>query len=123
VAGTFNPIATFSTGNYVVTGNTVNFNGTGNQPVAAFNYNNLTISGSRGGNSVTLASTGTIGVAGAFNPSATFSTGNYVVTGSTVNFNGLGAQTIPAFNYNNLTSSTTGTRALASSGTSWVAGT
>ena len=34
------------------------------------------------------------------------------------NFNGAGAQTIPAFGYNNLTSSSTGARTLASSGTS-----
>ena len=37
-----------------------------------------------------------------FNPVATAVT--YVTTGNTVDFNGTGAQTIPAFNYNNLTS-------------------
>ena len=45
------------------------------------------------------------------------------MTGSTVNFNGAGAQTIPAFGYNNLTSSSTGARTLAASGTVGVAGT
>ena len=98
-----------------MTGSTVDFNGSGAQTIPAFAYNNLTSSstGSR-----TLASSGTVGVAGAFTPG----TNAYTVTGSTVNFNGSGAQTIPAFAYNNLTSSSTGARTLASSGTVGVAG-
>jgi YVTN family beta-propeller protein/predicted outer membrane repeat protein len=118
VAGAFTP----GMNAYTIGGSTVDFNGIGAQTVPAFNYNNLTISGARTANNVTLASTGTIGVAGSFNPAATFSTGNYVITGSTVDFNGVGAQTIPAFNYNNLTSSSTGARTLAGSGTIGVAG-
>ena len=93
-----------------------NFNGSGAQTIPAFNYNNLT-SSSTGAR--TLASSGTIAVAGTFTPG----TNAYTVTGSTVNFNGAGAQTIPAFAYNNLTSSSTGARTLASSGTVGVAGT
>src|SRR5207237_170474 len=89
--------------------------------VPAFLFNNLTITGARTTNSVTLAGTGTIGVADTFSPSATFTTGNYVVTGSTVDFDGSIAQTIPAFNYNNLTSSSTGARTL--SGTIGIAAT
>ena len=85
----------------------------GPQTVAAANYGGLTISGARTTNSVTLAGAGSIGIAGTFNPSTTFSSGGFVVTGSTVDFNGTGAQTIPAFNYNNLTSSSTGARTLA----------
>ena len=46
----------------------------------------------------------------------------YAIAGSTVDFNGSGAQTIPAFAYNNLTSSSTGGRTLASSGNVRVAG-
>src|SRR5262249_19754589 len=59
---------------------------------------------------------GTIGVAGVFNPIATFAGGNYVITNSTIDFNGSGSQTIPAFNYFNLTSSNVGARTLANSG-------
>lgn len=103
IAGAFNPTATFGTGNYVVTGNTINFNGTGSQTVPAFNYNNLTISGARTTNTVTLENGGTIGIAGIFSPTATFTTGGYVVTGNTMDFNGTVAQTVPAFDYNNLT--------------------
>lgn len=88
---------------HTITGNTIDFNGTGAQDVPAFSYNNLTFSGARTTNSVTLASSGTIGVAGVFSPSATFTSGGYSITGSTVDFNGTLAQTIPAFNYYNLT--------------------
>ncbi len=112
VAGTL----TVGTNTYTVTGSTLDYNGSGAQTVIAFNYNNLTSSstGIR-----TLASSGTIGIAGAFSPG----TNAYTITGSTINFNGTGTQTIPAFNYNNLTSSSTGARTLASSGTIGVAGT
>ena len=111
-SGTFNP----QTG-------TIDYSASGSQTVAADNYYNLSVSGARtGANSVTLASVGTIGVAGTFSPTATFSTGNYVITGSTVDFKGTGAQTIPAFNYNNLTISGTGVKTLTSSGTIGVAG-
>ncbi len=112
VAGTFTP----GTNAYTVTGSTVDFNGAGAQTIPAFAYNNLT-SSSTGAR--TLASSGTIGVAGTFTPG----TNAYTVTGSTVDFNGAGAQTIPAFGYNNLTSSSTGARTLAASGTVGVAGT
>jgi hypothetical protein len=105
VANTFSPTATFTSGAYVNTGNTVDFNGTGAQTVPAFNYNNLTVSGVRTSNSVTLANVGTIGVAAVFNPSATFTSGAFVLTGSTVDFNGDVAQNIPAFTFNNLSSS------------------
>ncbi|MFN4234153.1 MAG: G8 domain-containing protein [Bacteroidia bacterium] len=111
IAGTFTP----GTNSYTITGSTINFNGTGTQTIPAFNYNNLTSSntGAR-----ILASSGTIGIAGTFTPG----TNSYTITGSTINFNGSGTQTIPAFNYNNLTSSNTGARILASSGTIGIAG-
>ena len=96
MAGAFTP----GTNAYTVTGSTVNFNGAGAQTIPAFGYNNLT-SSSTGAR--TLASSGTVGVAGTFTPG----TNAYTVTGSTVDFNGAGAQTIPAFAYNNLTSSST----------------
>ncbi|HKA18417.1 MAG TPA: C25 family cysteine peptidase [Blastocatellia bacterium] len=120
VAGTFNPNGV--TSGHTITGSTIDFNGTGAQTVPVFNYNNLTISSARGVNNVTLVNGGTIGVAGAFTPTATFGGGNYVVTNNTVDFNGSGAQTIPAFNYNNLTSSNGGARTLANSGTIGIGG-
>ena len=106
VAGTFNPNGV--TTGHTIAGSTFDFNGAGAQTVPVFNFNNLTISGARGGATVTLAA-GTIGVAGTFNPSATAVV--YGIAGNTFDFNGTGAQTIPAFNYNNLTIS--GNRAVA----------
>lgn len=100
---------------YVTTGNTVDYNGTLAQTITAFNYNDLTISAARTTNDVTLAGTGTIGVLGTFNPSASFTSGVYVVTGSTVDYNGttgqsiIGGATFPL--YENLTISGSGTKA------------
>ena len=100
-------------------GNTVNYNSTGAQTIKAINYHHLTLSGNRTTNSITLASSGTIGIAGTFSPTATFTSGAYITTGSTLDFNGSGSQTIPSFNYNNLTSSSTGTRTLTSAPANW----
>ncbi|HKV35207.1 MAG TPA: hypothetical protein VJP89_12810, partial [Pyrinomonadaceae bacterium] len=113
ISGIFTPGT--ATG-HTITGSTVNFNGTGAQTVPDFDFNNLTISGARGANNVTLVNGGTIGVAAIFNPIATFAGGNYVITNNTIDFNGSGPQTIPAFNYFNLTSSNTGQRTLQNSG-------
>jgi hypothetical protein len=112
IAGTFTP----GTNSYTTTGSTVNFSGTIAQTIPALNYNNLT-SSSTGAR--TLSSTGTIGIAGTF----TTGTNGYTTTASTVEFNGSVTQTIPALNYNNLTSSNTGTRTLAATGTIGIAGT
>jgi len=103
VSNTFSAIATFGTGNYVITNNTINFNGTGAQTISAFNYNNLTISGARTTNSITLANTGTIGIGNTFTNSATFSSGAYINTGSTIAYNGNVNQNVIAFTYNDLT--------------------
>ncbi|MFZ4619608.1 MAG: fibronectin type III domain-containing protein [Bacteroidota bacterium] len=110
IAGTFSNTATFSSGTFITTANTVNYNGTGAQTVAAFNYNNLTVSGARTTNSITLASSGTIGVASTFSNTATFTSGDFIITGSTVSFNGAGAQSVPTFRYNNLQTATGGTK-------------
>ena len=100
-------------GSVTNTSNTIDYNGTGAQTVGAFPYyNSLTISGSHGTNSVTLQS-GTISVKGVFSPTATFSTGGYVVTGNTIDFTSAGAQTIPVFNYYNLSNTGNGARTLA----------
>ncbi|MFO0362150.1 MAG: MopE-related protein, partial [Flavobacteriales bacterium] len=119
ICGTF----TSGAGTYTNAGSTVNFNGTGAQTVNGINYNNLTISGNRGGAAITLAS-GTIGVAGTLNLTASNNT--WSTTGNTVNFNGAGAQTVPAFaNYNNLTISGNrgGNTVTLASGTIGVGGT
>lgn len=119
IAGTFTP----GTNTYAIAGSAVDFNGTAAQTVPVFNFNDLTISGARATNSVTLPS-GTIGVAGAFNPSASFTTGNYSVNSSNViNFSSAGSQTIPAFNYASITNTGNGNRALASSGVVGISGT
>jgi Domain of unknown function (DUF4214) len=97
IAGIFSPGS--STG-HTITGNTIEFNGGGAQTIPAFNYNNLASSGA---GARTLASSGTIGIAGVFTPGPNV----YTINGSTIDFNGAGAQTVPAFNYNNLTVSNT----------------
>jgi photosystem II stability/assembly factor-like uncharacterized protein len=108
---------------YTITGSTINYNGTNSQGVAAFNYNNLAFSNNHDIKSIVLASSGTIGVAGTFTNTATFSSGHFVNTSSTIDYNGSGSQTIAAFDYNNLTSSSTGLRNLAASDTIAVANT
>jgi hypothetical protein len=74
---------------------TVTISSGSSQTIPAWNFGNLNASGG----ARVLASSGTIGICGTFTPGA----GAYTVTGSTVNFNGTGAQTINAIAYNNLT--------------------
>jgi CSLREA domain-containing protein len=89
---------------------TVNYNqGSNGQVVLAASYGNLTFSNFN----KTLPNSGTLGIVGVF--TAGSATG-HTITGSTINFNGAGSQTIPAFTYNNLTSSNSGARTLAASG-------
>ncbi len=75
--------ATFTSG----TG-TVAFNATNAQTIPAENFNNLTSTST--GDRI-LASSGTIGIKGTFTQGSNI----YTVTGSTVDFNGSGAQNIP----------------------------
>lgn len=88
--------------------NTVNYSGTGAQTIGAYSFYNLTSSSS---GARTLASTGTISISGVF----TKGTNSYTTTGSTVSFNGTGAQDIPALNvpYNNVEVEGGGTKTLA----------
>lgn len=80
---------------------TVDYNGSGNQTISAQNYGNLTTS-LNGTRTITLANSGTIGIAGTFSPAGGAT--SYTNTGSTVSFNGTGgSQNIPAFAFNNLT--------------------
>ena len=94
---------------------TLNIASSSAQTIPALNFGNLNLTG---GNR-TLASSGTIGICGTYTPGA----GTITTTGSTINFNGTGSQTIPATNYNNLTSSSSGARTLANAGTITVVGT
>jgi len=115
-SGTFNIAGNWTnSGTATIGTSTINYNGTASQTIGAFNYYNLT-SSSTGAR--TLANSGTIGVANVFTPG----TNVYTITGSTVDFNGSASQTIPVFNYNNLTSSSTGARILATTGNIGVAG-
>lgn len=98
----------------IAAGNTVNYTGVGAQTIANVNYNNLGFSGARTTtNNITIG--GAVGVAGTLTSTATFGTGNFVLTGSTIAFNGTGAQTIPSLNgvsYRTLALSGSGTKTL-----------
>jgi hypothetical protein len=118
ISGTFTPGS--ATG-HTITGNTIDFNGTGAQTIPAFTYNNLTISGARTTNNITFEPSGTIAVAGTFTTTATFTSGGYIVTGSTVDYNGSGNQIIANISYNNLRLSNAGTKYFRS-GTTNIAG-
>ncbi|HLX11836.1 MAG TPA: hypothetical protein VKS81_03390, partial [Bacteroidota bacterium] len=87
---------------------TVTYAGTLTQTVAALNYGKLVLTGTRGADSIKYASSGTIGISNTLTNTATFGLGSLVLTGSTVNYNGAGAQSITSTSYNNL--SITGTR-------------
>ncbi len=91
ITNTYTP----GSGTFTVTGNTIEFAGSGSQTIPAARYNNIvsTNTGSR-----TLASSGTIYILGAFTPG----TNSYTVTNSTINFNSSGAQNIPEFGYYNV---------------------
>jgi CSLREA domain-containing protein len=80
------------------TGSTVNFNGAAGQGIGARDYYNLTFSN----NAKTLASSGTIGIAGAFNPGTNTS---HTTNNSTIEFNCTsGVQNVSLFHtYYNLT--------------------
>ncbi|MES2559110.1 MAG: T9SS type A sorting domain-containing protein [Bacteroidota bacterium] len=108
ITGTFTNSAT-GVGSIDVTGNTINYSGSGAQTIVPFSYNNLTVSGARGGAAITLGS-GTINIASAFSVTAT-GIGSYVTTGNTVNYSSTsGTQSVAGFVYNNLTlSNTSGT--------------
>ncbi len=95
--GIINNAGVLGNGGSITPGNgTINFNGTGAQTIRNYNYYNL-ISSSTGAR--TLLNSGTIGIAGTFTPG----NNTYTITGSTINFNGTGIQSVPRFQYNNLT--------------------
>ncbi|WP_343305615.1 LamG-like jellyroll fold domain-containing protein [Chitinophaga niabensis] len=115
--GTFNTAAAFPaiSGTIDLSGGTVGFTGSGTQTIPAHNYNNLT-STSTGGR--VLTASGSIGIAGAFTPGSN----SYTTTGSTIDFNGNGMQTVAVFNYQNLVLSNAGEKFM-SVGSTGIAGT
>lgn len=113
VGGVFtnNTGATFSPGSFVMTlsaagspfvnngtftagTSTISFTNAGSVNIPALDYYNLD---GTGGPRV-FAGSGVIGIANTFTPGA----GSYTVTGSTVSFNGSGAQSIPTFTFNDV---------------------
>ena len=73
----------------------VNFNATGTQVIRAVNYGKINMTPTSGsGFSRILSPNGVIGLSGITTPCFTPSTAIFTVTGSTVNYNGTGAQTI-----------------------------
>ena len=80
ISGTLSPIATFSTGNYVVTNNTIVFNGASTQIIPSFTFNNLTISNAN----ASITSGGTLIVNALFTVDANFTQN----VNSTINANG-----------------------------------
>lgn len=89
-------------GTFTAGTSTVSFSNPASTNVPALNYYNLTLTG---GPRV-FANSGTIGIANVFTPG----TGGFTVTGSTVNFNGSGAQTIPALTFNDVVLSGSGSK-------------
>lgn len=83
---------------------TVSFQNVSSTNIPALDYYNLDLTG---GPRV-FAASGTIGIANTFIPGA----GGFTVAGSTVNFNGSGAQTIPAFIFNDLVLSGSGAKSI-----------
>lgn len=99
--------------NYVtvsLSGGTVEYNGAGSQTIAVKDYYNLTSSGS---GARTLGTTGNIGISGTFTPGSN----SYTTTGSTIDFNAAGSQTIPVFTFDNVVFSGSGTKAFSGSTT------
>jgi hypothetical protein len=106
---------TNTAGTFTANTSTINFTGAGSQTVPALNYYSL---GCSGAGTKTLSTAGSIGIAGIFTPAA----GTYITTNSTVDFNGTGAQTIPALNYYSLSFSGAGTKTLTTAGSIGIAG-
>ena len=113
IAGAFSTTATFTSGGYINTGSTVEYNGNA-QTIGAFNYYNLTISGDHGNQNITLAN-GTVRVSGIFDTSAADNVNNYIATGNTFEYNGSSAQAIVPLTYSNIAISNTGTKTAATS--------
>ncbi len=89
IAGSVSQLGTFAPG----AASTVAYTATAAQAVVPANYGHLTLSGGP------KVLTGTVRISGDFTAAAS----SYTVAGSTIEFNGTAAQTVPAFTFNNLT--------------------
>ncbi len=88
---------------------TVNYNKSSNaQNILKANYGNLIFSPFT--KTLPSVATDTIGIAGTFTSGLA---NGHTITGSSVSFNGSGAQTIPVFNFNNLSLATGGIKTFA----------
>ncbi|MEJ7586604.1 MAG: hypothetical protein WKI04_03470, partial [Ferruginibacter sp.] len=113
------PAAITVTGNYTISGSTPVFTnnvftyaGTGAQRIAATNYDNLTITGNRGGGLISLGngtSANIIDIKSVFNISS-LSNFTSKVDFNTINFSSTGSQNIPGFTYGIITQSNLGPR-------------
>ena len=117
IANDFTNVASFTgSGAFSTAGSTIDFTKSTAAVIPGFSYFSISNSGN---GPRTL--TGTVSIAGAFSTG----TGTYTTTGSTVNYNGSGAQTIAQIDYNNLTVSgaRTGSPAISfGAGTTGIAG-
>ena len=110
------------TGTFIANSSTVVFNGSGTGSIGASNFSNITFSGA-GAKTATGALTiaGNVSItnnftAGAFTHTVAgnwTNSGTFTATGSTVDFNGSGAGTIGAGNFNNVIFSGAGTKTAA----------
>ena len=99
LAGSGTPLV--ETGTLTPSTSTVNYTNAAATNIGIASYYNLN---GTGGNRTLPA--GSVGIANVFTPGA----GSYTVTSNTMDFNGGGAQSVPAFSYNNLTTSNAGTK-------------
>jgi autotransporter-associated beta strand protein/YVTN family beta-propeller protein len=113
---TLNGDTSVASGTLSAASGTVNYFGSGTQHVIATDYFLLAFaSGSK-----ILPSSGTVGILDTFNPGGT---SGHTITGSTIDFKKATNQSIPAFQYNNLSNSGNGARTYANGGTVQIAGT
>ncbi|MFA6542499.1 MAG: hypothetical protein WCT99_12945, partial [Bacteroidota bacterium] len=113
----FSGLPTVSTFNAAASGNTVQYSFAGAQTIFATDYDNLTLTTS----GVKTFPSGTTRIAGALTFGGT-ATGDAATNGSTIEYNGSGAQNIAVADYTNLTLSTSGVKSFGS-GTTRIAGT
>jgi hypothetical protein len=105
MAGSGTPLV--NQGTFTCGTSTVNYTSAGSTVVTAVDYYNLD---GTGGNR-TFSTSADIGIGGAFTPGG----GTYIITGSTVDFNGIGNQDIPTFTFNKLIVSNAGTKKISAS--------
>jgi hypothetical protein len=110
-SGTVTVAGTFTPGSFTsASAGTISFTGT-SQTIPVFNYNNLTLAGT-----ATTFPVGIVGIGGTFTNGSITSASQ-----GTISYNGSVAQSLTAFNYNNLTLAGSGTRSFPT-GTVGIAG-